>query len=66
MENKEKDILDSPQEKIEVSHDISIGKNKVVLGGVFAWIFYAQMTILFIKGFISLLKDLFELIHNVK
>ena len=58
------DVLDSKleEEKVEVTHEFSFGRNKIVLNGVFAWVLYINLTIWFLNGLSFLIKDIIALI----
>lgn len=59
-----KDILDNPNNQKAVEHKITYSINSITLGGIFAWIFYAQVVLWIIKGILVIIKDIVLLING--
>jgi hypothetical protein len=49
--------------KIKTEHEVLFSKNKVVLHGIFAWLFYLNIAI---WGLSSLLKFIIFIVTNLK
>lgn len=53
------EIIDQPlEDKKEREHSFILSRNKVELKGIFAWLFYLNLTIWFLDGLLKLTIDL--------